>query len=132
MTTEEDFQQMLDANPADHGTRLIFADWLQDRDDGRADGYRVLGLLERVPTDPTWGYLWTSAVGRREIPTDMACVLPRDWYEMIDGGMTGNRTFIPELRLGVEMSRRERDDRVALAFARLPDSRRLELLGATV
>ena len=37
MTTEDDFQQALDANPDDHHTRLVFADWLQERGDPRAE-----------------------------------------------------------------------------------------------
>lgn len=35
MTTEDDFQAALDANPEDWQTRLVFADWLQERGDSR-------------------------------------------------------------------------------------------------
>ena len=49
MTTEDDFQAALDTNPGDWQTRLVFADWLQERDDPRAEGYRALGLLRRAP-----------------------------------------------------------------------------------
>ncbi len=38
MTTEEDFQAALDLHPDDWQTRLVFADWLQDRSDSPADG----------------------------------------------------------------------------------------------
>ena len=43
MTTEDDFQAALDANPNDWQTRLVFADWLDERGDVRASGYRALG-----------------------------------------------------------------------------------------
>ena len=43
VTTEDDFQRALDKNPDDWQTRLVFADWLEERDDPRAEGYRALG-----------------------------------------------------------------------------------------
>lgn len=46
---EAGFNAALDANLIDHDTRLVYADWLQDRDDPRAAGYRALGLLRRFP-----------------------------------------------------------------------------------
>lgn len=49
MNTEADFHAHLDAHPYDHTARLVFADWLQERDDPRADGYRALGTFRRVP-----------------------------------------------------------------------------------
>ena len=58
MTTEEDFQKALDANPDDWQTRLVFADWLQDRDDPRADGYRALAVLRVAPYAEESGKGW--------------------------------------------------------------------------
>ena len=49
MTTEDDFQVALDTNPGDWRTRLVFPDWLPERSDPRADGYRALGVLRRAP-----------------------------------------------------------------------------------
>jgi uncharacterized protein (TIGR02996 family) len=49
MTNEQDFQAMLDDNPEDHTTRLILADRLEDFDDPRAMGYRVLAKLRVSP-----------------------------------------------------------------------------------
>jgi uncharacterized protein (TIGR02996 family) len=37
VTDENDFQRWLDANPQDHNTRLVFADWLDERGDSRAE-----------------------------------------------------------------------------------------------
>ena len=60
MTTEDHFQAALDENPSDWQTRLVLADWLQDRDDPRADGYRVLGRLRRWPlAEPLGAYIWS-------------------------------------------------------------------------
>jgi uncharacterized protein (TIGR02996 family) len=52
VTTEDDFQKELDACPSNHTLRLILADFLQERDDPRADGYRALGERQRVPRSP--------------------------------------------------------------------------------
>src|SRR5204863_136709 len=49
VTTEDDFQNALDADPADWQTRLVFADWLQERGDVRAEGYRALGRTRFYP-----------------------------------------------------------------------------------
>lgn len=49
MTTEGDFQVALDADPSDWQTRLVFADWLQERDDPRAEWYRVSGTYRKRP-----------------------------------------------------------------------------------
>src|SRR5262245_22994715 len=102
MTTEDDFQNALDANPNEHHTRLVFADWLQERGDPRAEGYRALGRLRRVPTSKfrqphsrkPW-FLWYSHahVGdlernrkgpRRDIIDSMLiAALPADWCAKI-------------------------------------------------
>jgi uncharacterized protein (TIGR02996 family) len=58
VTTEEDFQNALDANPKDWQTRLVFADWLQERGDERAEGYPALGLMQlRAGAHPFQGGL---------------------------------------------------------------------------
>lgn len=49
MTSEDDFQATLDANPEDWQTRLVFADWLQEQGDPRAEGYRALGACRVWP-----------------------------------------------------------------------------------
>ncbi|QEL17433.1 TIGR02996 domain-containing protein [Limnoglobus roseus] len=45
MTDEDAFQTALDANPADHSTRLSFAQFLDERSDPRGPGYRAMGRL---------------------------------------------------------------------------------------
>lgn len=49
MTEEDAFQSALDSNPDDATTRLVFADWLDERGDPRASGYRALGRYGRSP-----------------------------------------------------------------------------------
>lgn len=56
MDTEEDaFWLHLEANPSDSVARLVFADWLQERGDLRAEGMRVLGRLSREAFRTTYG-----------------------------------------------------------------------------
>jgi uncharacterized protein (TIGR02996 family) len=135
MTTEDDFQQALDADPGDHHARLVSADWLQDRGDPRAEGYRALGLRRLQPspsvfTQPhqCWGFSnpensYTNQRGRR------ACVLPRDWWEVMDSG-EASREHNPSWNW--HPSRRAAEDVAALAFANLPTERRAELLAGVV
>lgn len=121
MTTEEDFQRALDAHPDDHTTRLVFADWLQERDDPRAEGYRALGVLRKWPEFPAvdgnstwwcdWDGTWTE---------DNA--LPRSWHQQFH--IYGKDCYEPYRY----STRREAEDAAALAFAKLPAERRAELL----
>jgi uncharacterized protein (TIGR02996 family) len=50
MTNESDFQDLIDRNPKCHVLKEMFADWLQERGDPRAEGYRALirGDLARL------------------------------------------------------------------------------------
>ncbi len=119
MTTEDDFQTQLDAHPGDWQTRLVFADWLEERGDPRADGYRALGVLKRVPIK-AWWFQYASALVNKVSPDTH--VLPMDWYFLLPQGVAQGW---PEIR-------REAEDITALAFAKLPAARRAELLAATL
>ncbi len=123
MTTEEDFQRALDANPEDHHTRLVFADWLQERDDPRAEGYRVLGLLrlypidDRVSTESGWRPIAETPWGWRDEryrPFPHAC-LPREWTD------SGEWRFCFP-------TRRAAEDAAATLITKLPAEKRAELL----
>ena len=82
MTTEDDFQRALDANTDDWQTQWVFADWLDEHADPRAEGYRVLGTL-RLWSDMSYSIRfvyrsspdWTPAISADR------SVLPQDWYE---------------------------------------------------
>jgi uncharacterized protein (TIGR02996 family) len=49
MNEEAGFNLLLDQDINDNLTRTIYADWLQDRNDIRADGYRELGTKVYKP-----------------------------------------------------------------------------------
>jgi uncharacterized protein (TIGR02996 family) len=135
VTSEDDFQRQLDAQPDDWQTRLVFADWLDERGDPRAEGYRALGILRRVPQrrSEAWGpkmrwvYFWDGEerwfenVGAE----GYAHVLPRCWVSVDKHGHAGGGGY--DL---FRDSRRATEDAAALAFSRLPADRRAELLSA--
>jgi uncharacterized protein (TIGR02996 family) len=131
MTTEEDFQNHLDAHPNDHTARMVFADFLDDAGDPRAAGYRALGKLGRVPGTREHlpgQFLWCRFNFRTNpgwTQMSMGEHLPYDWYSHLP----------PPTNQGVQItqhpSRREAEDAAAHAFSKLPPERQSELLGHT-
>lgn len=130
MNTESDFQAMLDANPNDHYTRLVFADWLQDRDDPRAEGYRALGALRRAPREVyrgDRGSCWQVCTSDLERCPELS---EMNWPHMIPGDWFV-RAFASNFER-VSLGRRVIENELAMAFSLLPDERRGELFaGAT-
>jgi uncharacterized protein (TIGR02996 family) len=53
MTTEDAFLQAIFASPEDAETRLVFADWLEDRGDPRAEVVRLEARLARLSAEDT-------------------------------------------------------------------------------
>jgi uncharacterized protein (TIGR02996 family) len=150
VTTEDDFQQKLDADPQDWQTRLVFADWLQERGDSRAEGYRALGRMRRVPTwafrQPSsrapW-YLWLSdkhsearaSVFKQHAQVLRAAALPADWCRRMYLGLPKEARSGWRFELGwfgYGTSRREVEDAAARAFAKLPPQRRAKLLAESI
>jgi uncharacterized protein (TIGR02996 family) len=134
VTTEDDFQAALDGNYRDWQTRLVFADWLQDRNDPRAEGYRALGRGGRwtfnVNTSGKGLELWTWFPEEKGL--DPQRRLPTAWFRKLAGweclysdGSKANSRQWKDYR-----SRRAAEDAAALAFAKLSDARRLGLLAA--
>jgi uncharacterized protein (TIGR02996 family) len=151
VTTEDDFNAALDANPADWQTRLIFADWLQERNDPRAEGYRAIGMnrrspyrvsedpnvehfapLEKYPLMVGWGAGDNGTCAGAPFRT---AALPRDWFEAI---------AFPRFELcdpddlndrakwwRYFHTRRQAEDAAALAFGKLSPKRRAAMLTAT-
>ena len=130
MTTEDEFQALLDANPEDHHTRLVFADWLQERNDPRAEGYRALGAMGFVPFQGWWiGSRSTRMLdaARRQghyATAWLKALVAPDWYAQIGGA---KREDVEGEWKRFE-TRREVEDAVAFAFSELPPERRVELL----
>jgi uncharacterized protein (TIGR02996 family) len=143
MTTEDDFQNAIDANRDDWQTRLVFADWLEERGDPRAEGYRhfLTRADIRVFEDPDCDAAWTWFNGRYFRRGSFAArvdhsFIPPDLFALLEGGTQtkgdeangdysgqGWRDF---------PSRRVAEDALARAFARLPSDRRAELIAAPV
>jgi uncharacterized protein (TIGR02996 family) len=139
VTTEDDFQQQLDRHPNDLQTRLVFADWLQERGDLRAEGYRALSAQRLYSTvhqlgDSDYPLFDASRVSLgRDGPLKHWC-LPHDWFLHLEGGaqrVSGVVQQVGSRQSGVWLdydSRREAEDAAAAAFAKLPAERRAELL----
>jgi uncharacterized protein (TIGR02996 family) len=142
MTSEEDFQRHLDQNPDDHNTRLVFADWLEERGDPRANGYRALGKLQKQPyryrynfiddpestnIDHTWFELGLE-------PDSSHFEIPKDWLNLVQGHdqhyihhLSGSNSI--ESKIFVNRPRQHAEDAAAHAFNQLPLERQAELLG---
>lgn len=127
MTTEDDFQKLLDACPDDHHTRGVFGDWLCDRGDPRGEGYIALARCGLRPyiagtdNEDCWWHDATDTSGKSSNS------MPHDWYAalMADGTPDADHLWP---RQDFKMVRRAAEDAAALAFARLPEARRRELL----
>jgi uncharacterized protein (TIGR02996 family) len=79
VTTEDDFLRQIECQPFNFNLRLVFADWLQERDDPRANGYRAIGYTELVTTTGQW----FSALDYRQRPPHDCSNLPQDWLELM-------------------------------------------------
>jgi uncharacterized protein (TIGR02996 family) len=129
--TEAEFQAALDADPSDWVTRLVFADWLAEQRDPRAEGYRALGMNRRAPYPFTGGRVWTwlnrslsKQYGNetRRAFAKVGAILPDDWFALLPRYREGS-DCAAERRL-----RRLAENDAALAFASLPAARRAKLL----
>jgi uncharacterized protein (TIGR02996 family) len=132
VTTEDDFQAAIDANPEDWQTRLVFADWLQERADPRADGYRTLGVLRRRAmacqmTDGPLRFIFGTAALRTQVHRAKwgDCLLPKEWFRVV-AVSTACNTRATLWKYYV--SRREAEDAAALALATFTVRRRANLL----
>lgn len=132
MTTEDDFQRAIDSDPQDWHTRLVFADWLDDHGDPRADGYRAIATQQRYPLEGKHGALnqptWWWHCGVLDNPSPTHNDVPPDWYALLPA-QDGNNNFWPlHTATGGMRTRRECENALALVFAQLPAARRDELL----
>jgi uncharacterized protein (TIGR02996 family) len=129
MSDEGPFHAAIAARPDDGINLLVFADWLDDRSDPRAGGYRAMGR------GPLWTksyglFTWLKSDRPHGGPTPRE--LPADWFEALEGWVCVLSDGTP-----THDSDEWRDfytsaaafDAAARAFARLPESRRRDLLG---
>lgn len=130
MTTEDDFQHALDANPADWQTRIVFADWLQERGDERAEGYRALGVLRLEP------YMYTADSLRLKIRYWWHWDVDDEWYMLLDLWRSGAINKFPSVlsrswwngARSEWSTRRGAEDAAALAFFDLRPDQRAKIL----
>ena len=126
MTTEDDFQRQLDADPNDHFSRGVLADWLEERDDRRAAGYRCLSAMRRRPHVCSVGITFHNGTGSCDGDLSEEESLPQDWIDAMVGEFAVFSNSTKKLK------RRQVEDDAAIAFLKLPPERQAELLaGAT-
>jgi uncharacterized protein (TIGR02996 family) len=123
MVTEDAFQTALDAEPDNFSMRLVFADWLEEAGDWRAEGYRWMGELGKFPYD------WSKS-------TVVSGFRTFDWY-LEDGGATWEvpeycrlpawfrKAFRTSLDWPDYVTRRLAEEALCRALAKVPPSRRL-------
>lgn len=126
MTEEDALQAAIDADPRDKLPRLVFADWLDERADPRAEGYRVLATFDRWPWIGVNRFFWsnytaterdqsmTPAFWRANFSMDRSA-LPEAWRAKAGGHQEYN-------------TRRAAMDAVALAWANLSDDEKTACL----
>ena len=135
VTTEDDFQRALDAQPDDWQTRLVFADWLDEHGDPRAAGYRALVAIGKrakacqmaTGTDKPGpiNYIFGSERIRRPRlrAGNELCLIPQDWLKLFSGSLYDVNPLWRHYN-----TRREAEDAAAVAFSKLSAKRRAALL----
>jgi uncharacterized protein (TIGR02996 family) len=138
-TTEDSFHQMLDENLDDYQTRTVFADWLHERDDPRAEGYRALGMLRKNPRQykpynsampETWYWGHTSNENYNNRPDYHPSLLDHDWMERVVPSDPARAHLTDGDYWRYHQTRRQAEDAAAVAFAQLTPERRAEILAA--
>jgi uncharacterized protein (TIGR02996 family) len=135
-TEEQSFWDAIAADPNDTLTMLVFADWLEDREDCRSEGIRALVEGEYRPSTRDYCY-WGTRNNRTYWPNPMSAgsrhyenhkkiartLLPNDWFLLLlpisfmDSKYWRYYKTVPDAL-----------NDAALAFSRLPYERRQELL----
>ncbi len=122
---ERGLQAALDADPSNSLIRLVLADHLEEIGDDRAEGYRVLGELWKVPARfGKDGTGWYADRLRRGTPP--VTYLADCWFDQLPTRKVGwwwaGSTQLYD-------TRRETEDLAALAFATLPADVQTEIRG---
>jgi len=128
VTTEEDFQRRLDADPTDWPTRLVFADWLQERRDERAEGYRAAGGGCWCAPAHSASHDWWVYFAQEQAEPDSyyrPAAIPQDWFAL---AWDRARDRLPEWFGYPPLAPGTSRTSPRPAFALLPPERRPELL----
>lgn len=111
MTTEEDFQRALDADPTNGGLRMVFADYLDEQGDPRGPGYRALGAIAWAPRYSGSGPNW-QVTFNLEGTSDLC----REWFDLVNAPQCKMCRSIEHK----DAPRPDLENAAALAFAKLP------------
>lgn len=145
MSDEDAFQAKIDENPEDGLPRLVFADWLEERGDPRAEGYRAMVAIGWVPyflSDPNEDGLrdeWSC--GNYPSPADRngdKSTLPQSWWAEVQAMHVESAPYQIMYTYGRDQfaswaSRAEMENIVATAFVDLPPPEKSKILnGAAV
>jgi uncharacterized protein (TIGR02996 family) len=125
LTTEDDFRRVIDANPSDWQTLLVFSDWLRERNDPRADGYTALAVRRQVPYNHGRQWCWWGQRSGLSAHRRKPNLLPDDWYAALE--RAPSQSFARESQCPSDLF-----DFAARAFSKLPPERRAELLAPSV
>src|SRR5258707_15465198 len=119
MTTEDDFHRAIDAHPDDWQTRLVFADWLDEQSDPRAEGVRALVAISRRALPCALNFIFGSDRMRSESLKRQyeLCLIPPDWLKLFSGALYAPQ---PGAKWRHYHTRREAEDAAAIAFCELP------------
>jgi uncharacterized protein (TIGR02996 family) len=134
-TEEQSFWDAIAADPNDILTMLVFADWLEDREDCRSEGIRSLvegGYKPLSHECRFWGTRDNKTYWPNPLPMDSyhyeyfekvgSALLPNDWFVLL----SMSSDLGPYWRHYKTLHTSIND--AALAFSRLPYERRQELL----
>ncbi len=81
MHDEDDFLRKLLENPADDTTRLVYADWLDERDDTESKAKALFLRLTVRLLEPNRSAGWRKA--RRKEMQPLTATLPTDWLAVV-------------------------------------------------
>ncbi len=119
------FQRAMDADRFERSTYLVFADWLQERGDPRAAGYRALGTLGLSPRHWMGEFKWYDGSHQWVTNIDKESDLPDVWFTL-------TRKMKRVSAACPFRTRRKALDAAARAWLLLTDAERATILSPTL
>lgn len=140
MTEEECFMSAIESNPLDSINWLVYADWLEDRQEQRSGGIRAMGSLGKYPQKfihkeylkpdiEYWSFWWLQYTCLAPIGEEHSW-LPEQWFaRMVDRGpWWGQRPGSDRSFASPQCSFREATEYAILAFNEIPPAVRETIL----
>lgn len=135
MNDEETFLALICGSPADYQLKMVFADWLRDRDDPRASAWDALAGWRIAPhlcaERPTvWDvscYMeypdYVVGSSRWRANPCAPAMIPEEWFDAIDHPDTMSKDFDTV---------RAAYDALVVAYLKLTDAQRHNLVGCRI